>query len=131
MRKKLYYALPFIAVPALMLFCELLDNLELIKMTPYVLGALLILCSAVFGFFSPSEKSIDYLISLIMPLSLFSTMFVVGFLDKSDLETRFHLYKAINASFQPTVLFMYLAMAIITFIVSIKFFRNLKARTAS
>ncbi len=131
MKKKLYYVLPFVVVPTLMLFCELLDNLELLKMTPYLIGAFLILCSAVFGFFSPSKKSVDFLIALIMPVSLFCFMFVVGFLDKSDLETRFHLYKAVNASFQPSALFMYFAMAIITFIVSLKFFRNLKARTAS
>ena len=56
-------------------------------------------------------------------------MFVVGFLDKSDLETRFHLYKAVNAAFQPIALLLYLLMAIVTFLASFKRLRNIKNHT--
>ena len=130
MKKKLYYVLPFIVVPAIMLFCELLDNTELLKMNPYILGALLVLSSALFGFFSPSDRSVDYLITLVMPLSLFGFMFVAGFLSKSDLETRFHLSEAVGTSFQPISLFFYAVMAIIAFVASLKLFRRPKIRTA-
>ena len=126
MKKKLYYVIPFIVVPTLMLFCELLDNAELLKMNPYILGGVLALSSAVFGFLSPSNKSMDYLLTLIMPLSFFCTMFVVGFLDKDDMGDRFHIYKAVDAAFQPIALILYFAMAIITLVASLKYFRNLK-----
>lgn len=130
MKKKLYYVLPFIVVPTLVLLCELLDNIELLKMNPYILGVFLVLSSAFFGFLSPSDRSVDYLITLVMPLSLFCFMFVGGFLSKSDLETRFHLSNAVDISFQPIALFFYVAMAIIAFVASLKFFKNLKIRTS-
>ena len=131
MKKKLYYVIPFIVVPTLMLFCELLDNAELLKMNPYILGGVLALSSAVFGFLSPSNKSMDYLLALIMPLSFFCTMFVGGFISKSDLGSRFHIYKAVDAAFQPIALILYFAMAITVSVASLKYFRNLKNRAKS
>ena len=124
MKKKLYYALPFIVVPAVMLLCELLVNLELLNMSFYLLAALLLLSSALFGFFSPSKRSVDAWITLAMPLSLFCFMFVLGFLSKDDLETRFHLYLAVHASLQPFALFLYAVMAITALVFSLKFFRR-------
>ena len=108
--------MPFIVVPILMMLLEVLDNAELLKMNPYILCAVLALSSAIFGFLSPSNKSMDYLLALIMPLSLFCFMFVVGFLDKDDMGGRFHIYKAVDAAFQPIVLILYFAMAIITLV---------------
>ena len=128
MKKKLYYAIPFIAVPLLLLLCELLDNVKLLQMSPYILGALLLLFSLAIGFFSATHRTFDYLLTAIVPLSLFCSMFVAGFLDKSDLETRSHLYKAVNAAFQPIVLQLYFLMAIVTFLASFKSFRNIKNR---
>ena len=131
MKKKLYYVIPFIVVPILMLLCEILDNAELLNMNTYVLCGVLALSSAVFGFLSPSNKSMDYLLTLIMPLSLFCTMFVCGFLSKSDLGSRFHIYRAVDVAVQPIALFLYFAMAIIASVASLKYFRNLKNRVKS
>ena len=129
MKQKLYYAIPFAAVPLLLLLCEVLDNMNLLQMSPYILGAMLLLFSVAMGFFSTTRRIFDYLLTAIMPLSLFCCMFVVGFLDKSDLETRFHLYKAVNAAFQPVALLLYLLMAIVTFLASFKRLRNIKNHT--
>ena len=126
MKKKLYYVIPFIVVPILMLLCEILDNAELLNMNTYVLCGVLALSSAVFGFLSPSNKSMDYLLTLIMPLSLFCTMFVCGFISKSDLGSRFHIYRAVDVAVQPIALILYFAMAIIASVASLKYFRNLK-----
>ena len=110
MKKKLYYVTPFVAVPLLSLLCEVLDNMNLLPMSPYILSAIFLLFSGAMAFFSPSSKTFDYLLTTIMPLSLFCCMFAAGFLDKSDLETRFHLYKAVNAAFQPIALQLYFLM---------------------
>ena len=131
MKKKLYYVIPFIVVPILMLLCEILDNAELLNMNTYVLCGVLALSSAVFGFLSPSNKSMDYLLTLIMPLSLFCTMFVCGFISKSDLGSRFHIYRAVDVAVQPIALILYFAMAIIASVASLKYFRNLKNRVKS
>ena len=131
MKKKLYYVIPFVSVPLLLLLCELLNNAKLLQMSPYILGALLLLFSLAMGFFSTTHRTFDYLLTAIMPLSLFCCMFVVGFLDKSDLETRFHLYKAVNAAFQPIALLLYLLMAFVTFLASFKRLRDIKNRILS
>ena len=131
MKKKLYYVIPFIVVPILMLLCEILDNTGLLNMSPYILCGVLAVSSAVFGFLSPSNQTMDYLLTLIMPLSLFCTMFVVGFLSKSDMGSRFHIYKAFDVVVQPIALILYFAMAIIVSVASLKYFRNLKNRAKS
>ena len=131
MKKKLYYVIPFIVVPILMLLCEILDNTGLLNMSPYILCGVLAVSSAVFGFLSPSNQTMDYLLTLIMPLSLFCTMFVCGFISKSDLGSRFHIYRAVDVAVQPIALILYFAMAIIASVASLKYFRNLKNRVKS
>ena len=108
---------------------ELLDNTNLLTMSPYIMGAVLLLICTVFGFFSPTNKTFDYIISAIMPLSLFCLMFVVGFLDKSDLETRFHFHRAVDVAMQSPCLILYLLMATITFIASTKKIRKIQNRS--
>ena len=131
MKQKLYYAIPFAAVPLLLLLCEVLDNMKLLQMSPYILGAVLLLFSVAMGFFSTTHRTFDYLLTAIMPLSLFCCMFVAGFLDKSDLETRFHLYRAVNVAFQSSALLLYFLMAIVTFLASFKRIRDIKNRTSN
>ncbi len=131
MKQKLYYVIPFIAVPLLLLLCEMLDNMNILQMSPYIMAAVLLLLSLAMGFFSPAHRTFDYLLTAIMPLSLFCCMFVVGFLDKSDLGGRFHLYRAVNVAFQPIVLLLYFLMAIVTFFASFKRLRDIKNRISN
>lgn len=131
MKQKLYYVVPFAAVPLLLLLCEVLDNMKLLQMSPYILGAVLLLFSVALGIFSTTHRTFDYLLTAIMPISLFCCMFVGGFLDKSDLETRFHLYRAVNVAFQPIALLLYFLMAIVTFLASFKRFRDIRNRTSN
>lgn len=125
MKKKVFYAIPFAAVPLLLGLSEVLDNRNLVQMSPYILSALLLLFSVAMGLFSATRRTFDYLLTALVPLSLFCCMFVGGFLDKNDLETRFHLYKAVKTAFQPTVLPLYLLMAITTFVSSFRLFKTM------
>ena len=125
MKKQGFYVIPFVAVPLLLGLCEVLDNRNLVQMSPYILSALLLLFSVVMGFFSATHRTFDYLLTALVPISLFCCMFVGGFLDQSDLETRFHLHKAVKTAFQPITLQLYLLMAITTFLSSFRFFRNM------
>ena len=126
MKKSLYYVIPFVVVPVLLLLCDELHNEVLLPMNPYIISAVLLLFSLAMGFFSTTNKTFDYLLTVIMPISLFCFMFVGGFLSLSDLESRFHLYKAVKAAFQPIALQLYFLMAITTFFASFKRFRNIK-----
>lgn len=112
MKQKLYCAIPFVAIPLLLLLCELLNSMKLLQMSPYILGAVLLLFSAVMGFFSTTHKAVDYLLTAVMPISLLCCMFILGFLDRDDLGGRFHLYRAVKVTFQPFALQLYISMAI-------------------
>ena len=129
MKKRFYYVMPFIIVPSLMLFLALLDSIALIKMNPYIIGTFLLLSSSLFGFLSPTNKNVDYRITIIMPLSVFCLLFVVGFLSETDLGTRFYLSQAVKVAIQPIALLIYLAMSIVTFMTSLKFVRKLRIHT--
>ena len=111
----------------MLLLCEFLDDSNVLQMSPYILSAVVLVFSAIIGFFSATPRTFDYLLTAIMPLSLFCTMFVVGFLDKTDLETRFYLYKAVKTACQPIALQLYFLMAVVTFVASFKGFRNMKS----
>ena len=126
MKNKLYYVIPFVAVPLLLLICDELDNTELFPMTPCTITSLLLIFSVVVGFSSTTHRMFDYLLVAIMPLSLFCFMFVGGFLSSSDVYNRFNLYNAVKTAFQPIVLQLYFLMAITTFLASFKRFRNIK-----
>ena len=126
MKNKLYYVIPFVAVPLLLLICDELDNTELFPMTPCTITSLLLIFSVVVGFSSTTHRMFDYLLVAIMPLSLFCFMFVGGFLSLSDVYNRFNLYKAVKTAFQPIALQLYFLMAITTFLASFKHFRKIK-----
>ena len=120
MKRRLYYITPFIIIPLLMLMCECLDNAGIIRMSPYILIVTLAFISFVFGNLSPTDKRFDYIMTVIIPLAFFCFMFIIGFLDKDDMETRFHLDKAFKVSLQLFALYSYCLMALITFLASFK-----------
>lgn len=126
MKNKLYYVIPFVAVPLLLLICDELDNTELFPMTPCTITSLLLIFSVVVGFSSTTHRMFDYLLVAIMPISLFCFMFVGGFLSLSDVYNRFNLYKAVKTAFLPIALQLYFLMAITTFFASFKHFRKIK-----
>ena len=128
MKKNWYYIIGLLIIPVAMLLCGLLDYMELLQMTPYKMMIVLLVVSIVAGIGSPSHRRFDYLLTVIMPASMFGFMFVVGFLDKSDLETRFHLYKAVKASVQPFCVFLYALIALTTFWTSFRPVRNVIQR---
>ncbi len=128
MKQKLYYAIPFVAVPLLIVLFDQIHNIKPLQLSPLILGAALLLVSAVMGFFSATQKTFDYLLTALMPLSLFVCMFVAGFLSKDDTESQFLLYRAFDVAFQPLALLLYVLMAIVTFLASYKHFRYNKNR---
>ena len=124
MKKFLYYMIPFIIIPISVLVCEFLDNRSLIKMSPYILFGVLALCSAIIGNLTPTNKNFDYTMAIIMPLSMFCTMFVGGLWDRGCSGIpRFSFNHACNVAFQAGALLMYIFMFLITFLASFKAIR--------
>ena len=119
MKKIIYYILPFIIIPITILLCEHIDNSTTISMSLFGIIAPILL-SFIMGILSPTHNKFDYILTVIMPLSLFCFMFIGGFFDKSDLGTMFHLDRAFKTALQPTCLIEYCCMAISAFLLSYK-----------
>ena len=122
--KLFYYLLPFAVVPGAMILCELLDNAGIVQMSPILAGGLLLLLSALLGFCSFTEKEVDVAATVLMPLSLFVFMFLVGLLDGGDLGTRFSIDRALSSSLSPLSLTLYVLMASVTLFASLRIFRK-------
>ena len=121
MKRCLYYITPFVLIPVVMLLSEYMDNMDLIPMSPYILFAELAVSCIVIGNLSPTNKNFDYIITLIMPLSLFCMMFIAGFLDRGcSGELAFSPTRACEVACQPLGLVAYCVMALITFLASFK-----------
>ena len=120
MKKTIYYISPFIIIPLLMFISDFLDNKDLIQMSFNISVVLLVVTSLIIGNITPTNKKFDYIMTVIMPFAFFCSMFVIGFLDKSDLETRFHFDRAFRAVFVGLKTKTYLVMAITTFLASFK-----------
>ena len=102
---------------AMLLIGEYIDNATTIPMFPYFIITPIFL-SFIMGILSSTHNKFDYIITVIMPLSLFCFMFIGGFFDKSDLGTMFHLDRAFKTAIQPICLIEYCCMAISAFISS-------------
>ena len=122
MKKFFYYASPFIMIPSVLLLIEHIDNLINIPLFLYFI-IIPVFLSCIMGILSPTHYKFDYIITGIMPMSLFCLMFIGGFLDKSDLGSRFHLSRAFKTALQPTCLIVYCCMAISAFLSSYNKFR--------
>ena len=126
-KKCLYYTSPFIFVPFIVLLCEHLDNVNLINMSPNLLIIVLALISFVIANLTPTHKNLDYIITVVMPLSFFCTMFIGGFLDRGcSGHPELSLVDAFEAAFQPWCLSAYCIMSLIALCASFKPIRIVK-----
>ncbi len=123
MRKFIYYISPLIMIPSVLLIGEYIDNLTTIPMFLYFIITPIFL-SCIMGILSPTHYKFDYIITVIMPLSLLCFMFIGGFFDKSDLGTMFHLDRALATALNPICLLEYFCMTISTFLLSYKKIRT-------
>ena len=123
MKKTIYYVCPFIIIPCLCLLCEFLNKRDVLEIYPYFFLAILFIISAMIANFTPTQKNFDFIITAILPLSMFFTMFIGGFIDETDLGGRFYMYRAFEVAFQPLALMLYFMMGLTTFFASYKSFR--------
>ena len=128
MKNFLYYIMPFIVTPALMMVCSVFNRWELLNLSIFLLCAVSIIASAVFGFFSPTNKKFDYLMTFIMPLSFFFSMYIEGLFSRGEMNLWYNIDCARLLAYQPVAMLSYPLMAIVTFIASYKGFRKFKDR---
>lgn len=118
MRKIFYYISPFAVIPAAMFLGDFIVHATKISVFfPYFL-IMPTLLSFMIGLLSSTRHKFDYIMAVLMPLSLFCFMFIVGFLDESDLVERFQPDRAFEVALQPWCLVVYCCMAIAVFLSS-------------
>lgn len=115
LRRTLYYGSPFVLTPLLCFALELLPVTP-----PALLPLLLFLFAAVFGTLSGAPRAVDFGAATVLPAAFFLTMLLAGFLDRSDLGSRFSLGRALEVALQPFVLVLCAGVAAVALLSSLR-----------
>lgn len=123
--KVLYYLSPFVIIPA----AELLSLLMAETFIPakymfFVSMVLFAIVSFLTAQRSKSMRTIDWQVSLILPIAMFAFMFVINYLDAGETYSRFDLRHAWKYATLPHVIFGYVICFASGLIGSIKNIRN-------
>ena len=127
MKKVIYYFSPFIIVPFLFLIFTLLEDTAFLEaIVPYVLFAAVFIFAFVIGVFSSSKTKFDYIMTVIVPISVLVCLFIFLFFDEGcDGGPQLSLHHALNMEYYKVWLPIALIMMVITFISSFKPIRNI------
>ena len=122
MKKIIYYFSPFVINPIIFLTATLLESAEILKpIAPYIMFGSLFLFAAVLGIISPSKARFDYLITIIVPVSVFFALFISLFFDEGcDGTPQLSLNHALNIEYYRSWLPIALVMTVIAFVFSFK-----------
>ena len=122
MKKTAYYISPFVIVPIFFLIASLLESAEILKtIVPYFMFGTLFLFAVVIGMLSPLKAKFDYIMTAIVPLSVFFALFIsLLFDDGCDGMPQFSLSHALNIEYYRSWLPIALVMMVITFVFSFK-----------
>ena len=122
MKKTAYYTSPFVINPIIFLTATLLESAEILKpIVPYFMFGALFLFAAVLGIISPSKARFDYLITIIVPVSVFFALFISLFFDEGcDGTPQLSLNHALNIEYYRSWLPMALVVTVIAFVFSFK-----------
>ena len=118
MKKIAYYFSPFVSFTILFLLATLFSGAEILE---FIVFASLFLFAAVLGIISPSRARFDYLITIIVPVSVFFALFISLFFDEGcDGTPQLSLNHALNIEYYRSWLPMALVMTVIAFVFSFK-----------
>ena len=120
MKKIVYYISPFVIVSIIFLIVPLLESAEILKpIVPYFMFGALFLFAVVIGIISPSRAKFDYLITIIVPVSVFFALFISLFFDEGcDGTPQLSFSHALNIEYYRSWLPIALVMTVIAFVFS-------------
>ena len=122
MKKAIYYIVPFVVFPLLFLLINSLDKMGTNTDTWQALTLILFfLFAALMGAQSPTGKTFDYLMTLLIPAAFLCTLFVSLYFDEGcDGLPQLSLHHALNMHYYRVWLPYVAIMTGITFITSFK-----------
>ena len=126
MKKAMRYFSPLVVTPMIFLIAMLLENTEASKpIVPFVLFPALLLLAVAAGILSPLKTRFDYVMTAIVPISVFFSLFICLFFDEGcDGIAQLSLNHALNIEYYRSWLPIALVMTIITFVFSFNPIRN-------
>ena len=134
MKKAIYYATPILVLPILFSVFSWLDGMGISSDVARAFVCIaLISFSALMGSLSPTNKKFDYIMTAILPLSVFFTLFIALYFDKGcDGMPQLSIHHALNVeyykSWAPTVAVM-TATAFIASFQPIRILSKLRRKT--
>ena len=122
MKRATYYIAPFVVFLLLVLLINFLDSIEMQSNIWQALTLVLFfLFAALMGTLSPTEKTFDYLMTLLIPAAFLCTLFVSLYFDEGcDGLPQLSLHHALNMHYYRVWLPYVAIMTGITFITSFK-----------
>ena len=126
MKKAIYYASQFVLFSIIFGIFTLLDEIDTIN--PNILAVFLyvlfFVTTAFLGNLSLTNKKFDYLMTGIVPLACFFTLFIVLFFDEGcDGTPQLSIHHALNMEYYKIWLPIVAIMMVITFVASFKSIR--------
>lgn len=120
------YFSPLVITPIIFLIATLLENAEASEpIVPFVLFPALLLLAVAVGILSPLKTRFDYIMTALVPISVFFSLFICLFFDEGCGGTaQLSFNHALNIEYYRSWLPMTLVMTIITFVFSFNPIRN-------
>ena len=120
MKKAVYYFSPFVIIPIIFLITTLLESVEVLApFAPYFVFVSLFLFAVLIGTMSQSKASFDYIITILVPISVFLALLVSLLFDKGcDGTPQLSLSHALNVEYYRVWLSIAIIMTAITFVFS-------------
>ena len=125
MKKIIYYVSPIVIFPIIFFVITLLDKVDIISsILPILTYIILFIFAATIGSLSTTNSKFDYIITAMIPISFFLTLFIGLFFDEGcDGTPQLSLHHALNMRYYKLWLPTVAVMAITTFVTSFKTIR--------
>ena len=122
MKRTLYYISPFVIIPIIFLITSLLEGVEILEPTaPYFAYTALFLFTVMLGALSQLKTTFDYIITALLPLSVFFALFLFLFFDEGcNGRPQLSLYHALSIEYYRPWFLRVLVMMVITFVFTFK-----------
>ena len=126
MKKTVYYISPFVFTTIIFLIATWLESMERLEpIMPFVIWVPLFLFSAAIGALSQAKAKFDYIVTIIVPLSVFFSLLIFLFFDEGcDGLPQMSLSHALNIEYYRSWLSTALVMMVITMVFSFKPIRD-------
>jgi len=118
----LYYLVPFAVLPAFVQASDLLGDYLIREVALAIVYGILFLIPAAMGFFSPTKRAFDWVLLVLVPISMYWAIIIEGYFDRAYCMGR-SIYNAKHIAEEPRMLLIYVGMGLIAFFASYRRFR--------